>query len=314
MLFSCIVSISTLIYINHIINAQAVNPITWVILNAYSYVSFSSIYHLREDTLICSETQKKSKRLNSASSDVSQTSSKLALRKEREYIDDVQRRYHTSVRSVRKHVLVHAMKEYHRPTTQSTPGSYGSPRNHLRSGHTHKVGVQTVPIRRVSSGALGQTRYRSGSPCKQTRPGAKSEFCDVLGPVSCQRCIENVNRQLASDLQSRTFPVECSTTRLVGPTLLKLMSDQRYSVAGHNNDSARRAGRSKTSQSLPARIYSRDISSPVKLPVLRLGQNTKHKSGRPSSMEDGFLAGQAISGRTKNAHTSTVYSLSAKTN
>ena len=55
------------------------------------------------------------------------------------------------------------------------------------------------------------------------------QFCDTLGPSSCQRCIEETNRKIAKEIEQSSFPIlECSATTLVAPTLARMMTKSRF--------------------------------------------------------------------------------------
>ena len=51
-------------------------------------------------------------------------------------------------------------------------------------------------------------------------------FCEILGPATCLKCIETINRKTAQQLQASSFPeLSCSATSLVGPTLAELLTN-----------------------------------------------------------------------------------------
>ena len=50
------------------------------------------------------------------------------------------------------------------------------------------------------------------------------EFCEILGPSSCQDCIENTNRAIGEQLQEMVFPtIDISTSKLIAPKMAKLL-------------------------------------------------------------------------------------------
>ena len=70
--------------------------------------------------------------------------------------------------------------------------------------------------------------------------GCSQQFCDVLGPGSCNACLEYANRKIADEHQKSGFPaLDYTVTTLVAPKLAYAMaSGERYMK--NNQKEARR--------------------------------------------------------------------------
>ena len=84
-------------------------------------------------------------------------------------------------------------------------------------------------------------RNLKDSDCYRTI-GCSQEFCDVLGPGSCNACLEFANRKIAGEHQKSGFPaLDYTVTTLVAPKLAKVMASGDKYMRKNNKDLRRGA-------------------------------------------------------------------------
>ena len=87
---------------------------------------------------------------------------------------------------------------------------------------------------------------KKATKCEKPNLEAK-QFCDVLGPIACNSCIEATNKRLARAVERATFPeLDCSIESLVAPKLAKALLKGQKAIAPTVSKS-----QPQTAQSLP---------------------------------------------------------------
>lgn len=144
----------------------------------------------------------------------------IDVKKERGYILETLPR---SLRSPKEFVVTNIIHEYNKPVnSDKDEDSYGSPRHSmdLRNYVKKKPNVQTVSCPHVHDSNKLKVKDKS-----HWRDNTVSQFCEVLGPSSCNKCIEEVNRRIASDIQREGLPeLDSMLTTVVAPKLANLMT------------------------------------------------------------------------------------------
>ncbi|WAR06996.1 hypothetical protein MAR_016954 [Mya arenaria] len=109
------------------------------------------------------------------------------------------------------------MRRFNRVSDHGQANSYGMPRPPTRT-YFQKVmdGIKREPsvvnIQQFPS-------LHEPVSCSDS-----DEFCEILGPSSCQFCIENTNRAIGEQLQEMVFPmIDITTNKLIAPKLAKLL-------------------------------------------------------------------------------------------
>ena len=198
---------------------------------------------------------------------------------ERGYIREISRSMPSAGKSSLHRLLSNTMQSYNKPVTIPTSDdSYGKPRHEfdLRNVAPRKPNFETIT--KMPSGANSYVSVRTNSDFCQRQNRGEGQFCEVLGPSACMKCIESVNRQMATELQSSSFPgLDCSTTSLVGPRLASIItknemkqSRQNKKRERHNNKMSRSRSRGCSRQKEKGHSVMAKPSPMFKLPMMRV--------------------------------------------
>lgn len=111
------------------------------------------------------------------------------------------------------------MRRFNRVSDTDEGISYGMPRPPTRT-----------MFQRVMDGIKREPTIVQIPQCPSlhdpVRCGTDDEFCEVLGPSSCQDCIENTNRFIGEQLQDMVFPmIDITTDKLIAPKLARLLKN-----------------------------------------------------------------------------------------
>ncbi|ELU06311.1 hypothetical protein CAPTEDRAFT_224838 [Capitella teleta] len=137
------------------------------------------------------------------------------MKRERSYI---QRTLPRRLRSPKQIVQKNLLLAYNKPINSETGlASYGHPRYATESPPTITLGPRVKTV--ICTHGKDKPRPEHNDQVRT------KQFCDVLGPSSCNKCIEIVNRRIASDIQKQGLPeLDPSLTNMVAPRLAKLMT------------------------------------------------------------------------------------------
>ena len=156
----------------------------------------------------------------------------LDLQKEKLYILDHHMREPPSRQNVRTAMSL-TMKHFNKPT----PGgrdrlhSYGSPRNStteelIVQGSPRQLETDIIRYKRIPGDMLSDSWDAPAQSYCRRRTPTNGQYCDVLGPSACSRCLCKLNRHLAKDVTSSPrYPDTGSTLQdFVAPTMARLMT------------------------------------------------------------------------------------------
>ncbi|XP_067676308.1 uncharacterized protein [Haliotis asinina] len=103
---------------------------------------------------------------------------------------------------------------------------YGMPRPFTRETSMHQNAVSSINSKTQSYITIN--RHRSlcqPKPCS-SHDVHDQQYCDILGPGTCSRCIESTNRHIAKVIQKKLFPtIEVSSRCLVVPKLSRSLKE-----------------------------------------------------------------------------------------
>ena len=190
----------------------------------------------------------------------------VELKVEKNYILDTKGRIRSPINMTAKRLMAQTMKEFNRPIEPpETP--YCSPK-HKMSINLEEVTPKPLEYDVVRNFPMGVTRWarrHDGTICTHNSQNSLGQFCDVLGPYVCKKCIEITNRRIIAEIQKETFPeLEFSITNLIAPKLAssmmkgdRLMSrDSRRSAKGLSRSVSNASGLKKKSLKLPV-VYTK---------------------------------------------------------
>ncbi|XP_046325490.2 uncharacterized protein LOC124110288 [Haliotis rufescens] len=109
---------------------------------------------------------------------------------------------------------------------KSKPIGYGMPRPFTREASVQPNAISSINSKTQSYITIN--RHRSlcqPHPCSN-HDVHDQQYCDILGPGTCSRCIESTNRHIAEVIQKKMFPtIEVSNNCLVVPKLSRSLKE-----------------------------------------------------------------------------------------
>ncbi|KAK2167258.1 hypothetical protein LSH36_30g00028 [Paralvinella palmiformis] len=122
------------------------------------------------------------------------------------------------------------MAQFNRPIEVRRPvcESYGSPRNgspNRRHKQTpNKPMVESLQYKKTPESILNSVRDSQtlNSYCRRGTP-TMCDYCEVLGPSSCNKCLRKLNQHIADDVNRSSPMLESTLRNIVAPKLAKLM-------------------------------------------------------------------------------------------
>ena len=113
------------------------------------------------------------------------------------------------------------MRHFHRVSSTDNDIMYGMPRPPTRAANPLKK-IMDDMRREPSIVRIEQyPSLQEPIPCPQS-----DQFCEILGPSSCQKCIECTNRHIGEELQHMTFPtIDITPDKLIYPKVSQMLVD-----------------------------------------------------------------------------------------
>ena len=188
-------------------------------------------------------------------SKLSQEDSELC--REKNYIRDAQNNLRSPEMADVQRFWKQTIKQHNRPSNNIRDTPYCSPRSTFQRQNRQEQllrdrKVEVERITRVPAHLKTLPRLLRGNACRKHEFVGK-QFCDVLGPETCNACIEFANRRVAREVQKQTFPeVDCTVTTLVAPMLARFMVKRDISRANNRKASSRRGTATNGILKLPA--------------------------------------------------------------
>ena len=146
------------------------------------------------------------------------------LKVEKSYILDQKHRARTPLNMTAKRLMMQTMKRFNKPSA-SPESKYCAPKTKLYVEEIVKKPPKFDVVTNFPMGVTRWARRHEGTICTHNRDESLSQYCDVLGPYVCKKCIEVTNRRIIAEIEKETFPeVEISITTLVAPKLARAMS------------------------------------------------------------------------------------------
>lgn len=158
----------------------------------------------------------------------------VELKVEKNYILDTKGRARSPINMTAKRLMKQTMKEFNKPIEPpDTP--YCSPKHQMSIDFEVPPKINYDVVTNFPMGVARWARRHDGTICSHNAQNSLSQYCDVLGPYSCKKCIEITNRRIIAEIQKETFPeLEFSITNIVAPRLCtalingeRLMSRER---------------------------------------------------------------------------------------
>ncbi len=138
------------------------------------------------------------------------------------YIHKLRSDQYAVERNEARRMSMYTMKEYNQPSfAKQKLYSYGAPRKSILPTVVNISKDEEPDINMKIKIAPRQ----ASRTCNHRFTGKVSnQFCDVLGPSFCIKCIERTNRTIAKEIEHSVFPtLDCSATTLVAPKLAAVM-------------------------------------------------------------------------------------------
>lgn len=181
------------------------------------------IYNSNENLFKSAEELKPTSRPTTPEHEVPRPNAELKV--EKNYILDTKGRIRSPINITAKRLMKQTMKEFNKPVEPpETP--YCSPK-HQMSIDSPEITPRQMKYDTVTNFPMGVTRWarrHDGTICTHNAPESLGQFCDVLGPYVCKKCIEITNRRIIAEIQRETFPeLEFSITNIVAPRLSRTM-------------------------------------------------------------------------------------------
>ena len=162
----------------------------------------------------------------------SSTREDIDLQKEKLYIMEHHMREPPSMNNVHTAMSL-TMNHFNKLTPRGRDRlySYGSPRNII----TEELIVQDSPgqletdiilYKRIPGDMLSDSRDTPANSYCRRRTPTSCQYCDVLGPAACSRCLCKLNRHIAKEIiSSPKYPDTGSTLQdFVAPRMARLMT------------------------------------------------------------------------------------------
>ena len=119
--------------------------------------------------------------------------------------------------------MTQTMKHFNKPSA-SPESKYAAPRTKLYVNELVKKQPKFDVVTNFPSGVTRWARRHEGTICTHNGEHSLAQYCDVLGPHVCKKCIEVTNRRIIAEIQKETFPdLEFSMSTLVAPKLASAM-------------------------------------------------------------------------------------------
>ena len=175
-----------------------------------------------DEILVDSPEPLPSSRPNTPEQEVPRENSYLKV--EKTYILDTKHRIRTPTNMTAKRLMTQTMKHFNKPSA-SPESKYCTPKTKLYVEELLPKQPQFDVVTNFPSGVTRWARRHDGTICTHNSENSLGQYCDVLGPYVCKKCIEVTNRRIISEIQKETFPeLEFSITTLVAPKLARAMS------------------------------------------------------------------------------------------
>ena len=188
---------------------------------------------------------------------------------------------------------MYTMKEYNQPSfAKQKLYSYGAPRKSILPTvvNISKDEEPDINMRiKISPRQASRT-------CNHRFTGQISnQFCDVLGPSFCIKCIERTNRTIAKEIEHSVFPtLDCAATTLVAPKLAAVMihgdakkQRRRSRSRGKSISRSQRRSRSKSQSRAQRRSRSKSQTrSPNKKQSKKKDKKVQFISFSPAKLEE----------------------------
>ena len=141
------------------------------------------------------------------------------LKVEKSYIITTKGRVRTPVNATAKRLMTQTMKSFNKPSA-SPESKYAAPRTKLYVNELVKKQPKFDVVTNFPTGVTRWARRHEGTICTHNGAHSLAQYCDVLGPHVCKKCIEVTNRRIIAEIQKETFPeLEFSMSTLVAPKL-----------------------------------------------------------------------------------------------
>ncbi|XP_041354352.1 uncharacterized protein LOC121372147 [Gigantopelta aegis] len=125
------------------------------------------------------------------------------------------------------------IKSFYRTPASPPPGNRNAKKPLIREGSLYYHLVESLKRQKKQQRDQIDHQVALLKPITcQFSEGADREYCDILGPVSCCRCIESTNRHIATEIQKGIFPdIEVTLNSLVVPNISKVMKSSENILA-----------------------------------------------------------------------------------
>ena len=184
--------------------------------------SHRMIYNKNDEILVDVPEPLTTSRPNTPVQEVPRENSYLKV--EKSYILDTKHRIRTPVNMTAKRLMTQTMKHFNKPSA-SPESKYCTPKTKLYVEELMPKSPKYEVVTNFPTGVTRWARRHDGTICTHNSDESLGQYCDVLGPYVCKKCIEVTNRRIISEIQKETFPeLEFSITTLVAPKLARAMS------------------------------------------------------------------------------------------